>query len=148
MRRREFITLLGIAATSSRAAQAQQAEPMRRAGVFMNYSEGDPQSHVRIVALLQGLKELGWTAGRNMQVDYRWGVGDADRNHRNAVELVALAPDVIVTSGSAVTSAVQQTTRTVPIVFTNVFDPVGPASSRVWLGRVATLPDSLHSNTG
>jgi putative ABC transport system substrate-binding protein len=125
VRRREFITLLGIAATSSRAAQAQQAEPMRRVGVFMNYSEDDPQSHVRIVALLQGLKELGWTACRNMQVDYRWGVGDADRNHRNAVELVALAPDVIVTSGSAVTSAVQQTTRTVPIVFTNVFDPVG-----------------------
>jgi ABC-type uncharacterized transport system substrate-binding protein len=125
MRRREFIALLGGVVAWPRAARAQQREPMRRIGVFMNYAEDDPQSQTRIVAFLQALQELGWTAGRNVHIDYRWGVGDADRNRRNAAELVALAPDVLVASGGAVTAALQQATRTVPIVFANVFDPVG-----------------------
>jgi putative tryptophan/tyrosine transport system substrate-binding protein len=125
MRRREFIALLGGVVAWPRAARAQQREPMRRIGVFMNYAEDDPQSQARIAAFLQGLQELGWTAGRNVQIDYRWGIGDADRNRRNAAELVARAPDVLVASGGAVTAALQLATRTVPIVFANVFDPVG-----------------------
>jgi putative tryptophan/tyrosine transport system substrate-binding protein len=125
MRRRDFIALLAGAVAWPFAARAQQGEPMRRIGVFMNYAEDDPQSQARIAAFRQGLQELGWTAGRNVHIDYRWGVGDADRNRQNAAELVALAPDVLVASGSAVTAALQQATRTVPIVFANVFDPVG-----------------------
>ena len=126
MKRRAFISLIGGAAVAwPLAARAQQAQRMRRIGVFMNYAEDDPQSQVRLASFLHGLQELGWTAGRNVQIDYRWGVGDADRNRRNAAELVALAPDVILASASAVTAALQQTTRTVPIVFVNVLDPVG-----------------------
>jgi ABC-type uncharacterized transport system substrate-binding protein len=125
MRRREFIALLGGVVAWPRAARTQQHDQMRRIGVFMNYAEDDPQSQTRIVAFLQALQELGWTAGRNVHIDYRWGIGDADRNRRNAAELVALAPDVLVASGGAVTAALQQATRTVPIVFANVFDPVG-----------------------
>jgi putative tryptophan/tyrosine transport system substrate-binding protein len=125
MRRRDVIALLGGAVAWARAARAQRRAQMRRIGVFMNYAEDDPQSQTRIVAFLQALQELGWTAGRNVHIDYRWGVGDADRNRRNATELVALAPDVLVASGGAVTAALQQATRTVPIVFANVFDPVG-----------------------
>ncbi|HEY6994655.1 MAG TPA: ABC transporter substrate-binding protein [Xanthobacteraceae bacterium] len=98
---------------------------MRRIAVFMNYAEDTPQSQARLAALLGGMEELGWTAGRNVQIEHRWGVADADRNRRNAAELVALAPDVIVASATAVTSALLQATRTIPIVFVNVVDPVG-----------------------
>jgi putative ABC transport system substrate-binding protein len=126
VRRREFIALLGAAAAAwPFAACPQPAERMRRLGVLMNFAEDDAQSRLRIAALRQGLEELGWAVGRNLQIDYRWGVGDADRNRRNAAELVALAPDVIVTSGNALTAALQQTTRAVPIVFASVFNPVG-----------------------
>jgi putative tryptophan/tyrosine transport system substrate-binding protein len=98
---------------------------MRRVGVLMNYAEDTLQSQYRRASFLEGMEKLGWTAGRNVQIDYRWGVGDAERNRRNAAELVALAPDVIVTSATAVTAALLQTTRTIPIVFVNVVDPVG-----------------------
>ncbi len=98
---------------------------MRRIGVFMNYAQDEPQSQVRLASFLEEMEELGWTASRNVQIEYRWGVADADRNRRNAAELVALAPDVIVASATAVTSALLQTTRTIPIVFVNVPDPVG-----------------------
>jgi putative ABC transport system substrate-binding protein len=98
---------------------------MRRIGVFMNFAEDDPQSQARIAAFLDGLQQLGWSPGRNVEIDYRWGVGDAERNRRNAAELVALAPDVLVASASAATAALQQTTRSIPIVFVNVVDPVG-----------------------
>jgi putative tryptophan/tyrosine transport system substrate-binding protein len=126
VRRREAIALLGGAAAAwPFAARPQPAERMRRLGVLMNFAEDDAQSQVRIAALQQGLDELGWTAGRNLKIDYRWGVGAADYNRRNAAELVALAPDVIVTSGNALTAALQQTTRAVPIVFASVFNPVG-----------------------
>jgi putative tryptophan/tyrosine transport system substrate-binding protein len=121
-RRREFVTLLATAVTWPLAAQAER---MRRIGVFMNYAEDTPQSQARLASFLEEMQELGWTASRNVQAEYRWGVADADRNRRNAAELVALAPDVILASATAVTAALVQTTRTIPIVFVNVVDPVG-----------------------
>jgi len=124
-KRRRFIALIGGAAAFPFAVRAQQGQRMRRIAVSMNYAEDDPQSQARRDSLLQGLEELGWTAGRNVQIEYRWGVGDADLNRRNAAELVALGPDVVVTSGAAVTAALLQETRTIPIVFVNVFNPVG-----------------------
>jgi putative ABC transport system substrate-binding protein len=98
---------------------------MRRIGVFMNYAEDTPQSQARLASFSEEMQKLGWTSSRNLQVEYRWGVADADRNRRNAAELVALAPDVLLASATAVTTALVQTTRTIPIVFVNVVDPVG-----------------------
>src|SRR5262244_3989557 len=124
MKRREFITLLGgAAAVWPLAARAQQGERMRRIGVLMNLTADDPEASARVTALAQGLQQLGWTVGRNLQIDYRWGAGDADRSRRYAAELVALAPDVILAVGSTAVAALQQ--GAVPIVFVNVTDPVG-----------------------
>jgi putative tryptophan/tyrosine transport system substrate-binding protein len=126
MRRREFITLVGSAALAwPCVAWCQQAPRMRRVGVFMNYAEDTPQSQARLASFVEEMEKLGWTAGRNVQLEYRWGIADAERNRRNAAELVALAPDVIVASAAAVTAALLQATRTIPIVFVNVVDPVG-----------------------
>ena len=126
MQRREFITLLGGAAVAwPRAARAQQADRMRRVGVLWNLAADDPEGQARQRAFLQGLQELGWTDGRNMRIDYRWAGGDADRFRRYAAELVALAPDVILASASQSVAALLQTTRTVPIVFGSIIDPVG-----------------------
>src|SRR6516162_5142733 len=122
--RRKFLaTLGGAAAAWPLAARAQQTERVRRIGVLMGVE--DPQNRLRIEAFVQRLRQLGWIEGRNVQIDYRWGVGDADRIRRSATELVALAPDVILTSGSATLGALLQATRTVPIVFATVADPVG-----------------------
>src|SRR4029453_16361525 len=124
--RRQFITLLGGAAVAwPLAARAQQAERMRRIGVFMSLAADDKQAQARLAAFLQGLQELGWTDGRNVRIDIRWGAGDADRNRRHAAELVALAPDVILASGGSVVGTLLQATSTVPIVFTQTPDPVG-----------------------
>ena len=126
MRRREFITLFGVAALAGpRAARAQQADRVRRVGVLMSRAAGDPEEQARFAAFLQGLQKLGWTDGRNVRIDYRWAAADADRSRTYAAELVALAPDVILASGSTSVAALLQTTRTVPIVFVNVIDPVG-----------------------
>ena len=126
MRRREFITLFGVAALAGpRAARAQQADRVRRVGVLMSRAAGDPEEQARFAGFLQGLQKLGWTDGRNVRIDYRWAAADADRSRTYAAELVALAPDVIVASGSTGVAALLQTTRTVPIVFVNVIDPVG-----------------------
>jgi putative tryptophan/tyrosine transport system substrate-binding protein len=126
MRRREFITLLGGAAVSwPLAARAQQGERMRRIGVLMNLGSDDAEGQARNAAFLQGLQELGWTVGRNVRIEYRWGAGDAELFRRHASELVALAPDVILASGGAVVPSLLQATRTVPIVFTGTPDPVG-----------------------
>jgi putative ABC transport system substrate-binding protein len=125
VRRREFITLIGGAAAWPIAAQAQQPVGMRRIGVLMFQAADDPEAHARNAAFLQGLQEAGWAVGRNMRIDIRWGAGDNDRTRRYAAELVALAPDVILASGSATLSALQQVTRTVPIVFAAVADAVG-----------------------
>ena len=126
MRRREFITLLGGAAVAwPRAAYAQQADRMRRVGVLLNRAADDPEEQARVAVFLQPLQELGWTDGRNVRIDYRWAAADANRSRTYAAELVALAPDVILAAGSQSTAALLQTTRTVPIVFVNVVDPVG-----------------------
>ena len=98
---------------------------MRRIGVLVNRVTDDPEEQARLAALRQRLQELGWTDGRNVRIDYRWGAADAGRSRTYAAELVALAPDVILAAGSQSTAALLQTTRTVPIVFVNVVDPVG-----------------------
>jgi putative ABC transport system substrate-binding protein len=125
IRRREFIAGLGSAVAWPAVAQAQQRERMRRVGVLMNLPADDPLTLIRIAAFHQGLQELGWTIGRNVQIEYRWNpVGVADRDRRYAEELVALAPDALLASGASA-YPLQQTTSTVPIVFANVVDPVG-----------------------
>jgi putative ABC transport system substrate-binding protein len=126
MNRRAFITLLGgAAATWPVAAPAQQAERVRRIGVLMTQAEDDPEGQTRLLALAQGLQESGWTIGRNVRIDTRWGQGDAERYRRYAAELVALAPDVILVNGPAALAQLQQATRSVTILFVNVVDPVG-----------------------
>ena len=125
-KRREFITLLGgAAATWPLAARAQQRERLRRIGVLMNITADDPEAQSRMTALVQELGQLGWTDGRNIRIDTRWAAADADRFHKYAEELLALAPDVILASATPSVQALQQATRTVPIVFANVADPVG-----------------------
>jgi putative ABC transport system substrate-binding protein len=127
MKRREFITLLGSAAAAwPLAARAQQGERMRRIGWLAGGAAADdPEWQARIAAFLQVLQQLGWTDGRNVRIDYRWGLGSADNIRKYAAELAALAPDVILASGTSTMAALLQATRTVPIVFLNVADPVG-----------------------
>jgi len=142
VKRRDFIALLGgAAATWPLAARAQQRERMRRIGVLMNLASDDAEGQARLAAFHQGLQQLGWTVGGNMQIDYRFGEGDAERYRRSASELVALAPDVLVTTGAPAVEALQRTTRTVPIVFVTVTDPVGG-------GLVASLARPGGNTTG
>jgi putative tryptophan/tyrosine transport system substrate-binding protein len=142
MQRREFITLLGGAAVAwPRATRAQQADRIRRVGVLESRTADDPEGKARVAVFAHGLRELGWTDGRNMRIDYRWAAADADRYRTYAAELVALAPDVILASSSASVTALQQTTRTAPIVFVNVIDPVGA-------GFVASLARPGGNSTG
>src|SRR5262249_49972549 len=125
-RRREFITLLGGAAVAwPLAARAQQRARIRRVGVLMNFTPDDAAAQPRLTRFLQRLQELGWTEGRNLHVDVRWGAGDALGIRQAAAELVALAPDVILATGSPTTGPLLQATRTIPIVFVQVVDPVG-----------------------
>src|SRR5262249_13674322 len=125
MKRREFIALIGGAAAAwPLAAKAQQPERMRRISLLMSTAAADPPNPPRLAALAQGLQESGWTIGRNLRIDYRWGEGDADTIRKYAAELVALTPDVILANGSVAVAAVQQISRSVPIVFTSVVDPV------------------------
>jgi putative ABC transport system substrate-binding protein len=126
MKRRQFITLIGGGAAAwPLAARAQQGERVRRIGVLMPGTADDPEYALRNAAFLQGLGEFGWTVGRNVRIDYRWGAGDVERYRALAAELVALAPDVLMGLGYGTVNALQKATRTVPIVFTNVIDPVG-----------------------
>ncbi len=126
MRRREFIALLGgTAATWPLVARAQQPQRVRRIAVLIPGVAADPENQNRIAALQQGLRELGWTDGRNLAIDYRWVASGADDIRSAAAELVALAPEVIFAVGSPAMGALQQVTRTVPIVFAVVIDPVG-----------------------
>jgi putative ABC transport system substrate-binding protein len=126
MRRRDFIRAISSAVAAwPIAARAQQPERVRRIGVLMPGTADDAELKARIGAFQQGLRELGWTDGRNVRIDVRWGAGDADRIRSSAAELVALAPDVILTVASSAIGALLQATRTVPIVFANVADPVG-----------------------
>ena len=126
MKRREFITLLGGAAAAwPVAARAQQQRGrVRRIGVLMNLAADDPEGQLRLAALLQGLQEAGWTIGRNAQIDIRWGAGDAEQMRKQVAEMVALAPDVILASSPLVVVPLRDATRTIPIVFVAVVDPV------------------------
>jgi putative ABC transport system substrate-binding protein len=126
MKRREFIALVGTAATWPLAARAQQPERIRRIGILTSGATADdPDGQTRSAAFLQGLEQLGWIDDRNIRIDYRWGAGDADGMRKYAAELVTLAPDVIVASGTATVAPLLQATRNVPIVFVQVADPVG-----------------------
>ena len=122
--RRQFITVLGGAAAWPLAARAQQPERMRRIGVLINLTADDPEGRARHAAFLEGLRELGWTDGRNIQIETRFGGGDVGRIRAHAAELVALAPDVIVANTTPVTRAVRQATSSIPIVMAAVNDPV------------------------
>ena len=142
MRRREFITLLGGAATAwPLAALAQQPGTPRRIGVLIQVAEGDPQARIEVATFLRGLQKLGWSEGHNLRIDTRWGGGDADLIRKYAAELVALAPEVVLAPGGTVVGALQQASRTVPIVFVNVTDPVGR-------GYVASLAQPVGNATG
>jgi putative ABC transport system substrate-binding protein len=126
MKRRKFITLLGGAAAAwPLAARAQQPDRVRRVGVIVNLGADDAEGQARHAAFLQGLQQLGWTEGRNVRIDYRWYAGNADAARTYAAELVALAPDVILAEGSPCVAALLSATRTVPIVFVSIIDPVG-----------------------
>src|SRR5450830_1403671 len=126
MKRRDFITLIGGAAAAwPWVARAQQPERMRRIGVLSGLAADDANAQVRYAAFLQVLQQLGWTDGRNVRIDARWGAGDADDIRKYAAELAALAPDVILTTGATAVASMLQATRTVPIVFAIVPDPVG-----------------------
>jgi putative ABC transport system substrate-binding protein len=141
MKRRQFITLLGSAAAWPLAAGAQQPERMRRIGVLMGWSETDSIYHSQLAAFVQGLAKLGWVDGRNLWMDVRWTAGNVDRARVFAKELVDLQPDVILAGTTPSTAALQRETRTVPIVFAVVSDPVGA-------GFVANLPRPGGNITG
>jgi putative ABC transport system substrate-binding protein len=126
MRRRQFITLLGGAACAwPLAARAQQPERLRRVGVLMNRAADNPEGQDRLAAFHQGLQELGWGVGRNVLIDTRWSEDNADRSAKYAAELVTLAPDMVLASGTLAVTALQRISRTLPIVFAAVADPVG-----------------------
>jgi putative ABC transport system substrate-binding protein len=126
MQRRQFITLLGgTVAAWPLAARAQQSQQMRRIGVLVGLAANDPQGQATIAALLQALQQLGWVDGRSARIEYRWGAGKANDMRKYAAELVNLAPDVLVATGGASVGPLLQATRTVPVVFANVPDPVG-----------------------
>jgi putative tryptophan/tyrosine transport system substrate-binding protein len=141
LKRREFITLLAGAAAWPLAARAQQRERMRRVGVLMNLTPDDAEGQARLAAFLQGLQEAGWAVGRNVRIDLRWGGGDAESFRKQAAELVALSPDVVFASGIPAATPLLQATRTVPIVFAQVVDPVGA-------GLVASLSRPGGNATG
>jgi ABC-type uncharacterized transport system substrate-binding protein len=126
MRRREVITLLGgVAAAWPIAARAQQGEQMRRIGVLMNTGADESESQARLAAFMQGLQQLGWAAGRNLRIDHRWSPGDLARLRKDAAELVALRPEVILAGVGPTTGVLQQVTRTIAIVMAQGIDPVG-----------------------
>jgi ABC-type uncharacterized transport system substrate-binding protein len=141
MRRREFIVGIGLSSAWPLAATAQQPEQMRRVGVLMNVAADDPEGQPAVTAFQQALQQLGWSDGRNVRIDVRWGENDVERDRKYAGELVALAPDVILASGTLSVTALQRVTRAVPIVFVRVSDPVGA-------GVVATLARPGGNVTG
>ncbi|MEA2916336.1 MAG: hypothetical protein QOJ15_8417 [Bradyrhizobium sp.] len=143
MRRREFVTLIGgAAAVWPRLAYAQQpTDRVRRIGVLMPYTKDDPEDQQRVAAFKEGLKQSGWIEGRNIQSDYRWYAGDADRARSAAKELVALKPDLILVGASAGLVALTQEARSVPLIFVAVTDPVG-------LGLVESLARPGGNATG
>jgi putative ABC transport system substrate-binding protein len=146
MRRRDVIALFSAAAAMPSclwplAARAQQPQRTRHIGALMNYAEGDPEARARVAAFEQGLEKLGWTAGRNILIDYCYGQGEAERTRAAAVELVRLAPEVILANGTTALDPLQQATRTIPIVFALVSEPVA-------MGYVASLARPRGNTTG
>jgi len=140
--RRELLAALGgVAAAWPLAARAQQREKMRHIGVLMNLAADDAEGQARLAAFLQGLQEAGWAVGRNVRIDLRWAASDADRFRGQAAELVALAPDVVLASGTPAATPLLQASRTLPIVFVQVVDPVGA-------GLVASLARPGGNATG
>src|SRR5262245_8023289 len=140
MKRREFITLLGGAAAWPLASRAQQGERMRRIGALMSFAESDPEAQARVAVFKEALQKLGWAEGRNILIEYRWAP-DAEKIQPFAKELVALQPDLILTHGTPITASLLQQTRTIPIVFAVVADPIGS-------GFVASLPRPGGNATG
>ena len=133
--RRELLATLGGAAAWPLAARAQQGERMRRIGVFMSTVAGDSQSLARVGAFLQSLQELGWTDGRNVRIEYRWGSGDSESIRKYATELVGLAPDVILATGSSTVGPLQQATRSVAVwqsCSQSCLIPSAQASLKAW----------------
>src|SRR5262245_6462404 len=145
MKRRELIALVGGAAASGvawpSAARAQPAERPRLVGVLMGTGADEPESQARVAAFLQGLQEAGWAVGRNLRIEYRWAAGDRARLRQQAGELVALEPDAVLAGVGATYQALQQASRTVPIVFAQAIDPVGA-------GIVASLARPGRNATG
>src|SRR5262249_28672603 len=121
---RQFIALLGCAAAWPLAARAQQGEKARRIGVLMLYPENDPQGQLRAASFRQGLEKFGWSIGRNVQIDFQWGLGDADWIRSATAQLLRLTPDLILANGDAATRTVQQSTRAIPVIFIAGSDPV------------------------
>ena len=139
LRRRELIAALGGAAAWPLAARAQQGNRVRSIGVLMGLDENDPAAKWVVSGLTQALADLGWTEGRNVRIDLRWGGTDVNRIRALAQELVGLHPDIILTWGTLVTVALQRETRTIPIVFAGVAEPVAS-------GIVERLSDRGSSN--
>src|SRR5215472_15490503 len=141
LHRRDFISCLGGAAAWPLAARAQPADQMRRIGVLTVFSKDDPEGQRRVAALLQKLQELGWTDGRNVRIEFRWGGGDPDRSRFYAGELVGMKPDVILVNNAVVLSLLQNETHTIPIVLLGIADPVAE-------GLVASLARPGGNITG
>jgi putative tryptophan/tyrosine transport system substrate-binding protein len=147
MKRRAFISLLGaaaawpLAASWPRAAHGQHGERMRHVGVLLAWTPGDVQAAPALAALTKGLQELGWVNGRNIRLEYRWTAAEVDRMHASARELVELQPDIIIGHTTPVVAALQRETKTIPIVFIIVSDPVGS-------GFVSSLPRPGGNMTG
>src|SRR3954465_7401987 len=142
MRRREFLGVFASAAAAwPGAAPAQQPERTRRIGVLMGYAEGDREGQAFVTAFREGLRELGWAEGRNVQIDARWGAGRAEATLQHAKELVALKPDLILSHSTVTTAALLKQTRTIPVIFANVTDPIGS-------GFVANFPKPGGNATG
>ena len=142
LQRREFIAALGGAAAWPLAVRAQQqATPVRRVGVLMSIASDDPEAQLRVAAFEAGLRDLGWVQGRNLHIDYRWAAGQTDVLHPQAAELVASVPDLILATSTPATIVLREQTRTLPIVFVFVNDPVGQ-------GFVSSLPHPGGNLTG
>ena len=147
MRRHEFIALVGGLAAATRAARAQQPGRIRKIGVAMNFSAEDPEGQARVKPNAQALQKLGWVEGGNVRTETCWAADDADRYRRYSEELVALAPDVILASGSASVVALQRVTHTFRSCSRMSSIPLALGSSLAWLGRAATPLDLRRSNT-
>ena len=150
MRRRKFITLLGGAAASSLlhplAARAQQPNRVRRIGVLMARSANDPEGQKQAAAFQRSIEELGWSPGRNVEIEYRWPAGDASQAQAFAKELVDWRPDVLVANSTPSLVAARQATSTIPIVFVAIADPVAQGFVQGWPGPAAILPASGPKN--